>query len=269
MLLETVQKPVKMSFNIADLAKSSRNTSSVQSEAVVYNVNCYQTNVNGNACTPEKLQAQVAPMTSTPLSITVIPSSERLLKRKQEDESSYPDDSSSESSDTKSDNSISSACSNESGSDEPKKKSRCLFTSTQVKELEKRYKVNRYLPIEERSVLAKRLGLSQQQVKTWFQNRRMKAKRQQKTVTPTASQKCETGTSDQFVAFGSQCPPSYHLTQFSGFYNHQLTGTPITQMFDPASIMCGYGPVSPIIYAGYNPQFYNGLSPQPTEQYRM
>ena len=209
----------------------------------------------------------VAPMTSTPLSLPLTaPNTGKLLKRKRD--SVYSEDSSVESSDTKSDNWITSG-SDDDTSNEPKKKSRCLFTSVQVKELERRYSVNKYLTIEERPVLAKRLGLSQLQVKTWFQNRRMKAKRQQKNGTPTALQMY--GTTD--LLMGAQYPATHMAghqpTRLPGVYQQQYPGTPTTHLFDPTSLMCGYGPVSPIVYPGYSQQFYNGLSPRPAEQHRM
>ena len=84
--------------------------------------------------------------------------------------------------------------------------------------------MNKYLPIEERPVLAKRLGLSQLQVKTWFQNRRMKAKRQQKNDTPIALQKY--GATDQLM--GTQYPATHmagHQTiQLPGFHSNSTQG---------------------------------------------
>ena len=44
--------------------------------------------------------------------------------------------------------------------------------------LEKRFSGQKYLSNPERAGLAKALGLSQIQVKTWYQNRRMKWKKQ-------------------------------------------------------------------------------------------
>ncbi|XP_064614615.1 homeobox protein Nkx-2.6-like [Liolophura sinensis] len=59
-----------------------------------------------------------------------------------------------------------------------KKKARTAFTQKQIDDLEKRYETQRYLTATERGDLAEDLGLTDQQVKTWFQNRRMKEKRQ-------------------------------------------------------------------------------------------
>ena len=44
--------------------------------------------------------------------------------------------------------------------------------------LEDNFSKQRYLSVPERLQLAQELGLSEQQVKTWFQNRRTKWKRQ-------------------------------------------------------------------------------------------
>lgn len=58
-----------------------------------------------------------------------------------------------------------------------KKRSRAAFTHMQVYELERRFNHQRYLSGPERSDLARRLKLTETQVKIWFQNRRYKAKR--------------------------------------------------------------------------------------------
>lgn len=55
---------------------------------------------------------------------------------------------------------------------------RTAFTSFQLKCLEEKFIMNKYLTIAERDVLAKSLQLSNKQVKTWFQNRRTKWKRE-------------------------------------------------------------------------------------------
>ncbi|XP_055503441.1 homeobox protein vent1-like [Leucoraja erinacea] len=55
---------------------------------------------------------------------------------------------------------------------------RTAFTAQQIHKLEKKFKRQTYLGASERSKLAALLHLSETQVKTWFQNRRMKLKRQ-------------------------------------------------------------------------------------------
>nr|KAG5689163.1 hypothetical protein BaRGS_007934 [Batillaria attramentaria] len=62
----------------------------------------------------------------------------------------------------------------------PKKcrRSRTVFTELQLMGLEKRFESQKYLSTPDRLELAESLGLSQIQVKTWYQNRRMKWKKQ-------------------------------------------------------------------------------------------
>ena len=57
------------------------------------------------------------------------------------------------------------------------KKSRTIFTSEQLQDLEKYFSDRKYLSKFDRSRLASTLGLSERQVKTWYQNRRTRWKR--------------------------------------------------------------------------------------------
>ncbi|XP_074898073.1 homeobox protein Nkx-2.6 [Buteo buteo] len=59
-----------------------------------------------------------------------------------------------------------------------RRKPRVLFSQTQVFELERRFKQQKYLSAPEREHLANVLKLTSTQVKIWFQNRRYKCKRQ-------------------------------------------------------------------------------------------
>ena len=64
----------------------------------------------------------------------------------------------------------------------PKKcrRSRTVFTDLQLMGLEKRFESQKYLSTPDRVEVAETLGLTQLQVKTWYQNRRMKWKKQVK-----------------------------------------------------------------------------------------
>ena len=57
------------------------------------------------------------------------------------------------------------------------RKRRILFTQAQVFELERRFKLQRYLTAPEREHLAQLIGLSPTQIKIWFQNHRYKTKK--------------------------------------------------------------------------------------------
>ncbi|NWX01838.1 VEX1 protein, partial [Caloenas nicobarica] len=57
-------------------------------------------------------------------------------------------------------------------------RARTKFSAAQLQELERIFREQRYIGASEKRRLAAVLNLSQSQIKTWFQNRRMKFKRQ-------------------------------------------------------------------------------------------
>ncbi|MBN3300476.1 BARX2 protein, partial [Amia calva] len=57
------------------------------------------------------------------------------------------------------------------------RRSRTIFTELQLMGLEKKFQKQKYLSTPDRLDLAQSLGLTQLQVKTWYQNRRMKWKK--------------------------------------------------------------------------------------------
>lgn len=59
-----------------------------------------------------------------------------------------------------------------SGLSKKQRKARTAFTDHQLQTLEKSFERQKYLSVQDRMELANKLGLSDTQVKTWYQNRR-------------------------------------------------------------------------------------------------
>jgi hypothetical protein len=74
-----------------------------------------------------------------------------------------------------------------------KRKLRTVFTEKQLEGLESKFAEKKYLSVPDRMELASRLELSETQVKTWFQNRRMKCKKQQVTDGQSDEVDCSNG----------------------------------------------------------------------------
>ena len=74
------------------------------------------------------------------------------------------------------------------GSDEKRnKRKRTIFTTDQLDRLENEFQLQQYVVGQERKYLAVELGLNEIQVKVWFQNRRIKWRKQKGSKLPSVS----------------------------------------------------------------------------------
>ncbi|NXV88343.1 NANOG protein, partial [Calonectris borealis] len=90
-----------------------------------------------------------------------------------------------------------------------KAKSRTAFSKEQLQTLHQRFQSQKYLSPQQIRELAAALGLTYKQVKTWFQNRRMKLKRCQKHSLWTERAQCLTQSGFQPSAY-LDVHPKFH-----------------------------------------------------------
>uniref|UniRef100_UPI00358E761E homeobox protein DLL-3-like n=1 Tax=Myxine glutinosa TaxID=7769 RepID=UPI00358E761E len=91
----------------------------------------------------------------------------------------------------------------------PKKlrKPRTIYSSFQLAALQRRFERTQYLALPERAELAATLGLTQTQIKIWFQNRRSKFKKINKSGEGIAPPQASPSSSDPMVC-NSPSPPT-------------------------------------------------------------
>ncbi|GAB1607855.1 homeobox protein HMX3-B-like [Argonauta hians] len=123
-----------------------------------------------------------------------------------------------------------------------KKKTRTVFSRSQVYQLESTFDVKRYLSSSERAGLAASLRLTETQVKIWFQNRRNKWKRQLAAELEAAN-----------IAHAAhrmvRVPVLYHdggaVTVSTGPESSNSYSSSLASLRDPRCITHSYTPVSP------------------------
>nr|ABC86114.1 ANTP homeobox protein [Trichoplax adhaerens] len=102
------------------------------------------------------------------------------------------------------------------------RKPRTIFTSAQLNELNNRFRLSHYLGLPERADLAASLGLTQTQVKIWFQNRRSKLKKS----TGGRGYPSSHSLSNQLMQNQSWNIPSHHNSSFPSIAHAQAAAQP-------------------------------------------
>ncbi|XP_074112282.1 barH-like 1 homeobox protein [Cotesia typhae] len=143
------------------------------------------TDILADASSPASLQCQEPPLSppAAPRDLSVRPGKNTGgIKRKRDEDSdaSHHDATSMSSNGVKEehDQKESSSSSQNSPPSKKQRKARTAFTDNQLQTLEKSFERQKYLSVQDRMELAAKLQLTDTQVKTWYQNRRTKWKRQ-------------------------------------------------------------------------------------------
>ncbi|KAM8823416.1 homeobox protein NANOG [Spinachia spinachia] len=109
----------------------------------------------------------------------------------------------------------------------PKGKMRAAFSESQMSALVQRFSIQRYLTPAEMKNLAEMTGLTYKQVKTWFQNRRMKLRRHQKD-TSWVSERYNKGSpihGAMYANIGQPRSPYQGEARLKENYNQQMMKT--------------------------------------------
>uniref|UniRef100_A0A8C0GC03 Homeobox domain-containing protein n=1 Tax=Chelonoidis abingdonii TaxID=106734 RepID=A0A8C0GC03_CHEAB len=123
------------------------------------------------------------------------------------------------------------------------RKPRTIYSSLQLQALNQRFQQTQYLALPERAELAAQLGLTQTQVKIWFQNKRSKYKKIMKQGSsvqegehlhnPASLSPCSPNLPPlwdvSMAGKGAPIPPSSYINSFGPWY-HQQDAMPRPQM---------------------------------------
>ncbi|GAV08060.1 hypothetical protein RvY_17810 [Ramazzottius varieornatus] len=135
-----------------------------------------------------------------------------------------------------------------------RKKTRTVFSRSQVFQLESMFDNKRYLSSAERAALAASLNLSEQQIKIWFQNRRNKWKRQlcsdldTSSLTASQLQAAAGRFASSSAQHGSTLGPNFPMSLYSFPPGMMGSNEPGSNIFCPSSLhplyMTGHLPFS-------------------------
>ncbi|XP_071123162.1 homeobox protein zampogna-like [Mytilus edulis] len=235
----------KMSFSIEELSKSSRVPYPGCTDAVVNNIHDIYLPNSSQICTADTFKM---------ISFTFCTNSDQRTqyKRKRLEDSLHSEDNSFSSTDSTLRECPSPVSSSDDSakSEQVPKRARNSFTNSQLIELERYYSNSKYLQIEDRPVLAKKLKLGQHRIKWWFQNRRMKEKRHIRSNSYNGSPELS-----QFVGVGKPGSRRFSTTEsYSNISQQSYSPFPV---FSPS--MCH---MPPFVYPGYSQHLPSSVFPQ-------
>lgn len=162
---DRVTKPaVRPSFLITDILSSNSKRTDSGTDTSATNTPCTPYTPLTNSIDIHKTAALLSQRQTSTSSL--LPSPSDRCKTPESDGDSADDEQS-----TNTDN-------DSSKSNKKPRKARTAFTDHQLNSLEKSFERQKYLSVQDRMELAAKLNLSDTQVKTWYQNRRTKWKRQ-------------------------------------------------------------------------------------------
>lgn len=148
----------------------------------------------------------------------------------------------------------------------PKQRRRILFTRAQVLQLERRFRIQKYLSAPEREHLARMINLTPTQVKIWFQNHRYKCRRQNDT-----DEDVSRDDPFQHLYYPYPCPPVPSYPDNRQPFFHAGCSSPFAPYMVNRNLACleqiqcsGNFPLNPVPFqptsTGFPVNFHSGLA---------